>query len=438
MKFLAMSVLLCHTVSGGAPFYLLGDLEVELDTVGAIIEVGSCRGHGSTQFLSGLANRTRRSFFTVDFSEEGVRNARAACGACAYHDMGERWLEDEQQGFAAEAARVGAEPMIALAYLDNYDWTYPEFLAPNTVHNTWYLMQHRDYEVRGLSLTNAKSQEIHLLQAMAVAQRCSERCFILFDDTWAGAAAGLYSGKGGRAVGFLMANGFEVVQQSGDDENSHMGWVLLRQLPAHERSEPPPKMDADEMWNSFRQREVTASPAGTAVEILLPAQHAYVRGSELNVRLQVRGAVAGEHTLVTYLDRKELARQQHFDDFPTVTLPLCRTAVGADEGGGARGELNERSMTQGEIWELCSGAEASTPPPGTVGKEGPRTVGGDSEVLWVQHYEVLQTLDLGEGGAGIDEMVVMTWLLLDALHAQVAQASLTFTSNKRVSSVSWS
>ena len=35
---------------------------------------------------------------------------------------------------------------------------------------------------------------------------------VLFDDTWAGAAPGLYNGKGGRAVGYLMAKGFEIVR----------------------------------------------------------------------------------------------------------------------------------------------------------------------------------------------------------------------------------
>jgi hypothetical protein len=51
---------------------------------------------------------------------------------------------------------------------------------------------------------------------------------VLFDDTWAGAAAGLYNGKGGRAVGYLMANGFEVVQQSSAEEPSHLGCAFVR------------------------------------------------------------------------------------------------------------------------------------------------------------------------------------------------------------------
>ncbi len=112
--------------SGGASAYhLLGDLAEELDRVGAIVEVGSDRGEGSTTFLSALANRTRRPFFSVDFSEEGYLNARKACGSCAQRGMGEKWLEDAQ-GFSASSEAAGQEnDLIAVAYLDNYDWTYP-------------------------------------------------------------------------------------------------------------------------------------------------------------------------------------------------------------------------------------------------------------------------------------------------------------------------
>jgi hypothetical protein len=39
--------------------------------------------------------------------------------------MGEKWLEDAG-GFAAAAASAGMDlGLIAVAYLDNYDWTYP-------------------------------------------------------------------------------------------------------------------------------------------------------------------------------------------------------------------------------------------------------------------------------------------------------------------------
>lgn len=52
-------VLFCHVTcrSGGSSAYtLFGDVADELDD-GAIVEVGSDRGEGSTGFLSALANR---------------------------------------------------------------------------------------------------------------------------------------------------------------------------------------------------------------------------------------------------------------------------------------------------------------------------------------------------------------------------------------------
>lgn len=72
-------------IDGGASAYkLLTGVGEELDAGGAIIEVGSDRGEGSTSFLSSLANTTGKSFFSIDFSDEGFCNAREVCGGCAY------------------------------------------------------------------------------------------------------------------------------------------------------------------------------------------------------------------------------------------------------------------------------------------------------------------------------------------------------------------
>ena len=343
----ATRVMLCGTVlaccarvcCGGASAYLLlGDLAEELDREGAIVEVGSDRGEGSTVFLSALANRTGRPFFSVDFSDEGFRNARAACGSCAQQGMGERWLEDAQ-GFAsaAAAAGLGEQPRIALAYLDNYDWTYPWTKAMS-----YKLQQHKDYQDQGLSLSNAKSQETHLRQAKAVEQRCTERCVVLFDDTWAGAAPGLYNGKGGQAVGFLLGHGFEVVQQSAADEPSHLGWVLLRRLPSAERVvlSPGEEDAAAGVWSALRMRTQdqrgAADAGGVGVEVISPMDGAVVHGGRLDLTLSVRRALPGEHTLVVYNDNVEVLRIINWEDFREVSLPLCRLRGGGEGAAGGK------------------------------------------------------------------------------------------------------
>jgi len=106
--------------------------------------------------------------------------------------------------------------------------------------------------------------------------------------------------------------------------------------------------------------------------------------------------------------------------------------VSVSEDGVARGEDNGGAMAKVEMWEVCSGAESLMLPPGVVGGEGtlcPLKV--EEDFLWVQHHKILQTVALEEGGFCIDKILTMIWLLLDALHAKVADASLSFTSNKR-------
>lgn len=392
---------------GGASAYrLLGDVADELDPVGAIVEVGSDRGEGSTVFLSALANRTRRPFFSVDFSEEGYLNARRACGACAHRGMGEQWLEDVS-GFSAsaEAAGMGPEPeeyRIAVAYLDNYDWTYPW-----TKTMAYKVQQHKDYEEQGLALSNAKSQETHLRQAEAVEKRCSERCFVLFDDTWAGAAPGLYNGKGGRAVGYLMAKGFEVVQQSAESEPSHLGWVLLRRLPEHERAAPFELTES--IWSELRAREKKEVPGGASVEVLSPAQNSRLTGTVLEIAVRVRGAVLGEHTLVLYSQNVEILRVTNWDDIPSAQLPLCSRASAPETGAPAE-------------WRVCSAAAAAGSAAGIKESGDPPALAKGEEVgaeaLWVAHHDlplVIHSMTPGDKHLSLE--------LLDGLHSRVAQVA---------------
>jgi hypothetical protein len=204
-------------------------------------------------------SRTGREFFTVDFSSEGFTNARAVCGACAHQGRGEIFLKGDFAG----KSRSGT---IAAAYLDNYDWTFPwttqmrmrpdpELCADSialgphieqSVHvpgglsmlrGGRYKQQQRiDYTAEGLVLSNEQSRETHLLQAQAVEARCSEQCYILFDDTWPmNPASGRYDGKGGGAVDWLLSRGFELVEQSDPDRASHLGFVLVRRLPREQR-----------------------------------------------------------------------------------------------------------------------------------------------------------------------------------------------------------
>jgi hypothetical protein len=100
-KLMDRQLLLTHAVlliislpsadSGAAAYRLLDDFVDDLDH-GNMIEIGSDRGEGSTRWLAEFAAKTGRDFFTVDFSDEGYRNAQRACGSCAFKGMGESFL----------------------------------------------------------------------------------------------------------------------------------------------------------------------------------------------------------------------------------------------------------------------------------------------------------------------------------------------------------
>uniref|UniRef100_A0A7S0E7C7 Methyltransferase domain-containing protein n=1 Tax=Hanusia phi TaxID=3032 RepID=A0A7S0E7C7_9CRYP len=271
--------------AGASAYVMLEELAAELDD-GCFIEIGSDRGEGSTKFLSELANRTHRSFFSVDFSPEGYENALSTCGSCAFQDMGERWLEHT---FPA----ISNSTRIALAYLDNYDWTYPW-----TTDMAYKKQQHVDYASSGLKLSNQKSQEIHLKQAVLVERLCSERCFVLFDDTWPSASLKHHSGKGGRALSFLLSHGFEIVQQSAPNELSYLGYVLVRRVIEEERPLAGSLwQEEEEEEETLRRRPVLAQSASSQSLDLFRAyldrlRPALVRSSIISLQRMMRGHAA--------------------------------------------------------------------------------------------------------------------------------------------------
>uniref|UniRef100_A0A7S4L0L9 Methyltransferase domain-containing protein n=1 Tax=Guillardia theta TaxID=55529 RepID=A0A7S4L0L9_GUITH len=275
---------------------MLEELAGELDD-GCFIEIGSDRGEGSTKFLSDLANRTNRCFYSVDFSVEGYENALATCGSCAYQDMGERWL-----GMSFEA--VSNYSRIALAYLDNYDWTYPW-----TTEMAYKKQQHVDYASSGLKLSNQKSQEIHLQQAILVERLCSERCFILFDDTWPSASLKHHSGKGGRALSFLLSHGFEIIQQSAPNELSYLGYVLVRRLAEEERPRGSEHREEDD-----DDDEEEGLDGSIDLQVVRPEEGSLIHGDVLTMDVRLSGVRAGEHSLVFYDEMVERMRVNHWED----------------------------------------------------------------------------------------------------------------------------
>ena len=357
---LLMMMIVCTVPGshGGAPYRMLEEMADDLDAGGSFVEVGSDRGEGSTAWLSSFAARTGRDFFSVDFAPEGFENARRVCGACAYRGLGEDFLSSE----FANVSKFGA---ISFAYLDNYDWIwagehvqsytpqFPAMLSDGEL-SQYKLKMRKEYEAEGYVLNNGRSQEAHLAQAKLVYSLCTERCIIIFDDTFP-LGQGLYSGKGGAAMKFLLEEErFEVVFQSSIDAPSYSGFVAVRRLPgtsvpernvAEEGGQGAAQVgsllreEAKEAEEAEEAEEGTVAPV---LEWLTPSHGGGVSCCMTTVTLKVTGAVHGLQHLVVFVDHLERFRRADWSndhsggdvaDLVSFEIPADASRSKKDPGG---------------------------------------------------------------------------------------------------------
>lgn len=174
-----------------APYKIIEQYEDEL--VGACVEIGSERGHGSTTWLSEFCFERNIPFYTVDVNKESCDRVRHLAGCRAYNMLGEDFLKDT---FPILGYRIG------FAYLDNFDLITHD--GRNWDERTAL------YESLGLCLNNEESAKSHLKQAKLVRKLAASTQFILIDDTWQ-SPKGDFLGKGQYAVPFLLKKGYQIL-----------------------------------------------------------------------------------------------------------------------------------------------------------------------------------------------------------------------------------
>jgi hypothetical protein len=90
-------------------------------------------------------------------------------------------------------------------YLDNFDWDWE-----TTKTSTMIQEQQTWYQRYGLVMSNMNSQISHLIQMANLLPRMSDQCVICIDDTYT--YNGVYIGKGGTVVPYLLMHGFGLLQ----------------------------------------------------------------------------------------------------------------------------------------------------------------------------------------------------------------------------------
>lgn len=175
-----------------------------------ILEIGSERGEGSTFTLSDIARSVNCQFITVDILDHAKNNTHGTVAEFVVYESGSKWCHDELPNL---------EKKINILYLDNFDWTWDECNPQE-----YNLQQRQEYLKRGIVMNNFNCAQEHLAQMLYCLPYMAEKCLIVCDDTWRHPHEGLFVGKCGPTVHYLLHQGFEILH------NENLGIILGRNI----------------------------------------------------------------------------------------------------------------------------------------------------------------------------------------------------------------
>jgi hypothetical protein len=177
----------------GAKAYNLID-ELDFRPGDCVVEIGAERGEGSTDYLERFCKRKNIPFFSVDIEPNRIGTLRMSGEVFLQHFTGN----------------------IRFAYLDNYDYIFPEIEG-----ESWVDDQRQQYKQLGYELTNDNSKQAHLDQALMVAEMSDAGSRILLDDTY---FEHEITGKGGWAVPALLGLGYKILN---DVSEEITGYIMV-------------------------------------------------------------------------------------------------------------------------------------------------------------------------------------------------------------------
>ena len=164
---------------------------------GIVLEIGSDRYEGSSAYFAEVAEQLNTQFVTLDLDENTPRRL-AQCIPPQLktitkfiHCDGTEWTKT-------------CNYRVSVLYLDNFDWDWEVSNQSLMIREqrAWYLE-------RGIKMNNINCQVAHLAQMQNLLPHMTNNCIVCLDDTYL--HNGVYIGKGGAVVPYLLVNGFEIL-----------------------------------------------------------------------------------------------------------------------------------------------------------------------------------------------------------------------------------
>lgn len=176
-----------------------------------ILEIGSDRYEGSTEYFANLAQLHNVEFHSVDIVDDARRRLRHL--PVNWHTRsGSEWCRVDLPQL---------DTQVGCVYLDNFDYNW-DVRQPA---QDWMQKQQQFYaKTVGIEMTNQNSQIEHLKQILAIYPYLAESAVVICDDTYT--YNDCWIGKSGAVVIYLLANGFELVKNIREPKD--VGVILKR------------------------------------------------------------------------------------------------------------------------------------------------------------------------------------------------------------------
>lgn len=191
----------------GRPYLVLDqhlkNLEVDPDQ-DIVLEIGSERGDGSTEFLYQWAKTKGLDFYSVDVVKYSGGIFDTADIKFEIHESGSAWCRDRLPEL---------DKSVKVLYLDNFDYIPAGWETLEKIQN-----QIKQYAARGVVQNNENCMEEHRMQAQYCMPYMSNESVIIVDDTQfdqeafdAGKSVEhTWHGKGARVISLLMNNFYTI------------------------------------------------------------------------------------------------------------------------------------------------------------------------------------------------------------------------------------
>jgi hypothetical protein len=185
------------------PYILYSDYNIKNDI---ILEIGSERGEGSTEFFDDYASKFNVPFYSVDLLDNAKNKLTHLKNTNFQISMGSKWAKD---------ILPTLNKKIKILYLDNYDWNH----NPDNPDTTGLKDQ---YHAIDLHWTNLNCVAEHLDQMINCYPYMASKSVVICDDTNLQRHSGIYIGKSSAVIPFLISRDYRIVYSQNN------GVILVR------------------------------------------------------------------------------------------------------------------------------------------------------------------------------------------------------------------